>query len=453
MAGELEPPQREQGEEVADVQAVRGRVEAGVDGLRGGEQLRGPGGVGLLRDQLAPARSCSMEAVTSGMLFILSRGAARGYGRRRWGPHCRAGARAMSTHGPLRVRPECRGPPRDLRHTADLTVECEANVQRRDAGDAENSRRTAAAPAGRLRRPADSVSAIPSRSLRLCVKRCRTSDAGPDPVMTVRPTAARRRSLSRLRRRNRPSKSRGARLAMPLQPVTLMLSRTDLSAPDAERQLTPPWTRRWPTSVRTQGRTGSACCPPWGVTTRSRCGATRQAPERDWLNLLGSFPSFKKMDVQHGYAESDALDAFWRVLQGDDYPVLLLSYLRTRDNVVLAHGSYAFRSLERRLRTDLPPDRSLVVRTVGWPDFAVLLLGDDMEDLLRQAQQVWGLRPGPVVRGDGERAVVASRAKDNEPAFSRSFSLLAYDENSPRPLRGELLPPQHLFFLFPPPLF
>ena len=166
---------------------------------------------------------------------------------------------------------------------------------------------------------------------------------------------------------------------MPLQPVTLMLSRTDLSAPDAERQLTAALDEALADVGAEPGSYRFRMLPTLGRYDSLALWSYRQAPERDWLNLLGSFPSFKKMDVQHGYAESDALDAFWRVLQGDDYPVLLLSYLRTRDNVVLAHGSYAFRSLERRLRTDLPPDRSLVVRTVGWPDFAVLLLGDDME--------------------------------------------------------------------------
>ncbi len=162
----------------------------------------------------------------------------------------------------------------------------------------------------------------------------------------------------------------------------------------------------------------------------------------DWLNLVKSFRSFKKMDVQYATAEDGELDPFVETLASQEHPLLLLSYLRLRDEIALAHGTKSLDDCGRRLRKCCEDTNCLILRPQGWADFALLLQGKNIEDMLAVAEHCWVLPLKALADTKDEEAkwLVEGREPE-EPAFSRSFSVLAYREGRLEEVEGRLYAP------------
>jgi len=172
------------------------------------------------------------------------------------------------------------------------------------------------------------------------------------------------------------------------------------------------------------------------------CSSDADRTATDWVNLIPSFASFKKMDVQYALAPAAEVKEFRTALQWGESPLLALMYLRVRDDLLLAHGARALQDIDARLRGACGEVTSLVAQTSGWPDFGVLLLGDNIEKVVAAAEKAWSIQAMALGQvSDPERAWLLSGSDAAQPLFSRSFTVVAYMPDKLREVTGSVHAP------------
>jgi len=146
----------------------------------------------------------------------------------------------------------------------------------------------------------------------------------------------------------------------------------------------------------------------------------------------------KKLDLQYGYGDPGALDGFQDGRA--EQPFMLVTYLHIRDDLSLRAPRSSHRAVGDRLaetcRAVSEEISAVTVRLVGWPDYAVIAAGQDLEALINWAQnKVWSLPVKLDFSDEQERAEEQRLATNtthwptwrntgSEPIFSRTFSTL-----------------------------
>ncbi len=223
--------------------------------------------------------------------------------------------------------------------------------------------------------------------------------------------------------------------------LALVLSRTDQSVPRYQEYL-----ERAVREALALDPEGTRCLEFFPTLGRwdclCFCSFKGDRLSADWLNFVESFPSLKKMDVQYATAEDEHLAKFEEVLEGKKYPLLLLSYFRLRDELALAHGADALDQVQDRLRELGKRGRLLVAWPQGWADFAFLLWGKNIEKMLSTAERAWTLAVGDLEHtSDREARWLLEKMRADQPAFSRSFSVVAFRQGRLGEVDGKLYSP------------
>ena len=143
---------------------------------------------------------------------------------------------------------------------------------------------------------------------------------------------------------------------------------------------------------------------------------------------LPDIEGLKKIDFQYGYGHADELVPFFNSAR--ELPFVLLGYLHVRDDL-----SLRFPQTHAAVRDDLRGkcadktrggNPAVSVRLLGWPDFAVVVAGCDIESLmLWMRDEIWSMHIRPVIAEQlGSNSKPWTSLRDSaEVVFSRTFTV------------------------------